>query len=309
MAAPRPAGELLVAAVPLPGDAAHDVAARDLASRLRVIEKAARAVRRGKDERAVHDLRVASRRLDTALRLWKPLLADRPARRARREARRMRRAFTRHRDLEMLRTEWRRRAREAEGELRLVLERMVARLDRRIAAAGARTARRVSRRRIARISRAVERALSAGEGVVASAPALADRHVRAMRDRALAAIEHGFAEGSDEALHAARIRVKKWRYAEECEVALHAQRSSPAVVAELRALQDRLGRAHDLTVAGDACLRRARKAERHGLPSATRTLRKLAGSLARERETAVAAAQRLATTLSRPDPLAARAAD
>ena len=48
-----------------------------------------------------------------------------------------------------------------------------------------------------------ERALAHGDGPVASAPALADRHVRAMRERALAALEHGFAEGSDEALHAA----------------------------------------------------------------------------------------------------------
>ena len=306
MAAP---GETLVAAVPLPGDAAHDVAARDLESRVAMIEKTARAVRRGKDERAVHDLRVASRRLDTALRLWEPLLADRPARRARREARRMRRAFTDPRDLEMLRTEWRQRARGASGDLRLVLESMISRLERRIAAASTRTVRSVSRRRVGRLARAIERALASGDGRVVSAPALADRHVLAMRERALAALEHGFAEGSDEALHAARIRVKKWRYAEECEVALHRQRSSATVVAELRALQERLGRAHDLDVAGQACLRRARKTERRGLPSATQTLRKLAGQLAREREEAVAEAQRLATTLRRPDPLAARAAD
>lgn len=309
MAAPRVAGEMLVAAVPLPGDAAHDVAVRDLDSRLRVFEKAARAVRRGKDERAVHDLRVASRRLDTALRLWEPLLAEQPARRARRAARRIRRAFTRHRDREMLRTEWRHRARGATGELRLVLERMIARLDRRIAAASDDTARRVSRRRVARIADALDRALDSREPAAASAHALADRHVRAMRDLALQALEHGFAEGSDEALHAARIRVKKWRYAEECEVAIHKQRSSLAVVSELRALQERLGRAHDLTVAGEACLRRARKTERRGLPSTTQTLRKLAAILAREREDAVADAQRLATTLSRPDPLAARVAD
>jgi CHAD domain-containing protein len=305
----RNESQLLVAAVPLPGDAALDVATRDLGSRLRVIEKTARAVRRGKDERAVHDLRVASRRLDTALRLWQPLLAERPGRRARREARSMRRAFTGLRDLEMLRAEWRRRARGPSGELRLVLERMTARLDRRIAAAQQPMAHRASRRRIDRIARAVARALASGNDSTASAPALADRHVRAMRDRALQALEHGFAEGSDEALHAARIRVKKWRYAEECELALHQQRSSPAVVAELRALQEQLGRAHDLTVAGEACMRHARRTERHDLPAATQTLRKLAATLAHDREDAVAAAQRLATTLRRPDPLGARAAD
>jgi CHAD domain-containing protein len=306
---PRKERQVLVAAVPLPGDAAQDVASRDLGSRLRVVEKAARAVRRGKDERAVHDLRVASRRLDTALRLWAPLLSDRPMRRARRETGRMRRAFTGLRDLEMLRTEWRRRLRDAPGELRVVLERMIARLDRRIAAASRKTVRRVARRRVARIARTIERALATGDPEVVSAPALADRHVRAMRERALQALEHGFAEGSDEALHAARIRVKKWRYAEECEVALHRQRSSAAVVAELRTLQERLGRAHDLNVAGQACMRHARKTERHAEPAAARTLRKLAATLAREREAAVAEAQRLATTLRRPDPLAARTAD
>lgn len=309
MAAPRTTGPILVAAVPLPGEAARDVAARDLRSRLRVVEKAARAVRRGKDERAVHDLRVATRRLDTALRLWAPLLVKGPARRARRDARRMRRAFTRPRDLEMLRAEWRRRARAGPGDLVVVLERMVARLDRRIAAAGRRTARRVARRRVARIARAIERALGSREPMAASAPALADRHVRAMRERALRSLEHGFAEGSDEALHAARIRVKKWRYAEECEISLHEPRSSATVVAELRTLQERLGRAHDLAVAGEACMRRARKTERRGLHAATGALRKLAAALAREREGAVAEAQRLATTLRRPDPLAARAAD
>jgi len=305
-----PGPAVLVAAVPLPGDDAHDVAARDLASRLRVVEKAARGVRRGKDDRAVHDLRVASRRLDTALRLWKPILAAGPARAARRAARRIRRGFAEQRDLEMLRTEWRKRARGATSDLRLVLEAMIASLDRRLGAAAQRSARRVSRRRIARLGRTVERALDHDTGdAPTSAPVLADRHVRAMRDAALRSLEHGFAEGSDEALHAARIRVKKWRYAEECEVAIHKERSSSAVVAELKTLQDRLGRAHDLAVAGEACIRRARKTERRSRPAATHALRRLAETLAKEREAAIAEAQRLGTTLRRPDPLAARTAD
>jgi len=307
----RPVPAVLVAAVPLPGDHAHDVAARDLDSRLRVFEKSARRVRRGKDDRAVHDLRVASRRLETALRLWKPTLLAGPARTARREARHMRRAFTKPRDFEMLRSEWQARARNAAPELRVVLETMIARIERRLATASNRARWHASRKRVARIARAISRAVGAGgaDRAASSASRLADRHVRSMRERALQSLAHGFAERSDESLHRARIQVKKWRYAEECEIALHEERSSTAVVGVLKSLQDSLGRVHDLAVAGDACARRARKSERQGERAATEALRGLAETIGREREAAIAEAQRLATTLRRADPPAERAAD
>jgi CHAD domain-containing protein len=64
------------------------------------------------DAEAIHDLRVAARRLTAGLRLWRPALAGRPARRALRLLRRARRRFGPLREIEVHTTELARRTRD-----------------------------------------------------------------------------------------------------------------------------------------------------------------------------------------------------
>jgi CHAD domain-containing protein len=176
-------------------------------------------VRQIHDEEAVHDLRVASRRLTAALALWAPLLPARSARRARRRVRRLRRGLRAARDLEVASAGLATRLPHTDPGVRVAVEALAARLGRRLAAETLRARRLVTRDRLARIRRAVERAIARRDPAPRDLPALqalARAHVAAMRRAALEALAVAASHDMAPAWHRARLDIKRWRYATEC---------------------------------------------------------------------------------------------
>lgn len=267
-----------------------------------MLARTARRVRHGSDARAVRQLRVATRRLASSLDLWQPLLKERPALRARRHARRIRRQLSRHRNLEVLRAECAARLPAASPEVRAVLESLLARIGRRLGRERSALTHAAATHRIAKLERAVHRALHTGRRHAPTAtPALAGRHASLMRERALEAFEAARRSGDDEAFHDARVRIKRWRYAEE-SAALRAdtaagQPDSP-LAAGLRDLQKALGRVQDLALLRRFYERRLERALRNANDVRTRALEALLGQVAAERTAAAETVQRRSTTLS-----------
>ncbi|MEP7028458.1 MAG: CHAD domain-containing protein [Candidatus Eisenbacteria bacterium] len=225
----------------------------ELSARTESLLDAARRVRVLADDEAIHDLRVADRRLAETLSLWRAALDDRPARRARRSLARLRRrlGLAREREVHLGLL----RALEADAPplaaegARLLRQR----LDLGLARARSAAARTARQRRLARILRRVERAGAGLAARVSTAPGLvshaAGRAARRLAD-ARAALARAAREGDDETLHAARLCAKKARYALESLAAVGI-REDEAAVSELRKAQRRLGEAHDWATLGD----------------------------------------------------------
>jgi len=258
---------------------------------------AARRVRTGADVEAIHDLRVAARRMAAALRVWRDLIPARVRRDASRSLRRLRRRLGPARELEVhvALTESHLPAQGPAGTgaerslVEVVLERLRERLARRRRAA----MKRVSPRRLRRLLRPLEVAGSGigeqlrqrpGTGVdaVAAERRIAERGTASLRD----AVERP----DDESLHQARIRIKRWRYALECLA--EAIPDGPwRPVEPLRELQGALGNIHDRALLTQVFARHAFDP----MPPGDRAqLHALIGALVGERERALRKFQRLA---------------
>ena len=198
------------------------------------------AVRRG-DPDSIHDLRVATRRLQEALELFAPVLPARESRRLRRRARRMRRHLAVLRDADVV-------AGLASGfpELRPML-RSLALAPRALRARSAARAGGVRvpgvRRRAARLARAcASRRLSrraenrAQAAAVAALSRRADRVESILKDLPLARAEEP---------HVLRVAVKRYRYTLELLDEAGIADPGPAL-AEARRVQEALGDLHDL---------------------------------------------------------------
>lgn len=216
--------------------ARHIVAARGA----EVVEARRRVLRRGSGA-AIHDLRVATRRLQAALEVFGPRLPERPRRRLDRRARRIRRLLGPVRNTRVLRAMLRQlRVRPDSDESRLVAL-MVRRLGR-----PALRKRGAERRALPGIGKRV-RSLVRGmarhpEGVPAPAGAALPGRVEAV---SLAASMAG--EGDPESMHRLRIAVKRYRYVLE----VLAEAGSPSLEPSIRGareVQRELGRLHDLDV-------------------------------------------------------------
>jgi CHAD domain-containing protein len=85
---------------------------------------------------------------------------------------------------------------------------------------------------------------------------LARVHIDQSRERALASLSNSLETDDDVQLHAARVDLKKWRYALETSAALF---DSGVPLEPLRDLQSALGDVHDLAVLRDRLLRRVGK--------------------------------------------------
>lgn len=268
---------------------------------------AARRTRAASDAEAIHDLRVASRRLNAAIRTWRSLVPT-PARRAAcRALRRLRRRLG--------------KARELEVHVELLEARLPARKTVTRAAAAALLLRlkgRLARRRRAACRRAspkrIKRALRLLEAVVAGLPARLLRDPEAAEEALAVEREAGVtardsirqaAESEDDtSLHAARIQAKKWRYTIECLEDALPGRSSQGV-RPLRRIQEALGDIHDRIVLRDVI---ARESPDPGDERGPHALRPLIDKLEGERHRTLRKFQRLAAVLvgvPRPD----RAAD
>jgi len=309
--------------------------ADDLSARLATLESAARRVRRVHDEEAVHDLRVASRRLTAALALWAPLLPARPARLARRRVRRLRRGLRAARDLEVARAGLATRLPHTDPAAKVAVEALAARLERRLATETLRARRLVTRARLARIRRAVERAIEGRDPAPRDLPALqamARAHVAATRRAALEALAAAAAHDVPQMWHQARLDIKRWRYATECARGLigggagagagggsaaaagggttGAGAAGPGgasggedaaqgrLLDALKAAQERLGRVQDLVVLTGFSRGRMHRAAAHGRHAETAALARFLETLAAEQRQELAEAYRLATTLS-----------
>ncbi|MFI5371276.1 MAG: CHAD domain-containing protein [Candidatus Eisenbacteria bacterium] len=280
--------------------------ADDLETRLGSLESAARRVRRAADPEAVHDLRVASRRLTAALALWSPRLPGRAAVRARRRVRRLRRALRGARDLEVARAEIAERLPHLEPATRVAVEALAARLDRRLAAENRRARARVTGGRLARIRRAVERAIARRDLTPLELSALqtmARTHVESQRRVGLQSLATAARHDVPPAWHRARLDIKRWRYAAECTRSLlagaeGAEPERAPLLDALKAAQEALGRVQDLVVLTGFARARLHRAAAQARHAETAALARFLETLAAEQRAAMAAAYRLATTLS-----------
>jgi CHAD domain-containing protein len=200
------------------------------------------AIQRG-DPATVHDLRVATRRLQEALDLFAPVLPGRESRRLRRRARRMRRHLAALRDADVV-------AELAESfpEARLLLRALTLapkalRARSRSRAGGVRVPG--IRKRVASFARACATRretlplLAEDQGRAAALEALSRRAGRVETILADLRIER------EEEAHALRVAVKRYRYT--LELLDEAGLAFPgAAVEEARRVQEALGRLHDL---------------------------------------------------------------
>jgi len=206
------------------------------------------------DPEALHDFRVALRRLRSAVRAWRPQLGGMVSKRIRRRLRAIARATGRSRDLEV-HLEWVRARSEGLREYQRagaawLLQRMESRkaqadqrLTRRLARDFARTEARL-RAGLAGFRVTVVPPLPAphGEtGAVVLARLVGDLGAE-LADRLLAV--RSIADQVE--AHQARIAGKRLRYVLE-PVASRIE-GAPAIIAQLKILQDGLGRLHDAHV-------------------------------------------------------------
>ena len=204
------------------------------------------------DLEAVHDFRVAARRLSEMLWLWKPVLRAADADRFRRRLRRQRRALGPLREIEVHLDLLKHlgASSPAASPLSADLERRHRR-QRRTAARGA--GRLAIEGREARLGEAGGPADE--EQTRAEIEA---RHER-LRTRVRRAFERARAQGDDTRLHEARIALKRWRYAIESLEEAGVPDAGRAGVDELAAVQETLGAVQDLsTLAARLRQRRSR---------------------------------------------------
>jgi CHAD domain-containing protein len=189
--------------------------ARELKELIGRLRSTARRVRSREDGEAIHDLRIAVRRLEAWLDVWQEALPPRRVGRTRRSLHALRRAVgpTRSREAERERLE---QLLEGQPEtVRTAAGPLLEALERRIRRGRSRAARRVSKPRLRRLRARLGRIAT---GIPADAPRTilqnARRQCEELRLSALRGISeaHG---GDDESLHAARIAIRRWRYALE----------------------------------------------------------------------------------------------
>lgn len=247
---------------------------------------AAHRTRERGDDEAIHDLRVAIRRLAAALSLWRAVLEDRARRRAIRRLRRLRRVLGRARELEVHVADLERRTSEQPFVLRLLLQELLDDLRKRRERARRRASGRVTERRERRIVQSVRRASRTADAEpVASAAAAAGGLTRAaQRARVLMAAARN--RGDAAALHTARIATKKWRYAIEAHEAAFGRAPGPPAET-LRSVQKALGEAQDRVTLRARLEDHAARLRARGLEAQAQALGPLFAEVESERRRAV----------------------
>ena len=260
------------------------------------LERAARQMRRRTDERAVHDVRVAIRRLESALDLLKPLTRPRARRRARRALRSLRRSLAPARDVRITLQLLADRQAGFPPAARVLSQQLEERLGSRLHVLERRAARRCARAEIDRVRRRFERVWREPPFAEVADPALLEpAHARLTRRaaRAVAALERATAEAEPGALHDARIQAKRWRYALERHAAATAD-SDRSDQRWLKQIQDALGEIQDFTILRERVKRLSGQSA--GRASDAAALRLLLESCETDRDRAVLEFRRLAIT-------------
>lgn len=241
--------------------------------RIEMLGEAARRVRRHTDDEAIHDMRVAARRLEAAFDVWRGGLRRGPATHARRTLRKARRRLGAPREHEVHVALLERLLRDAPVTTRLAAAPVRDRLRRARDRGRRRAADRAAPSRLTRRLRDLaERGhwlAPVPEGLVIETARV---RVRVRAGGARTAFEAA-ARGTDRELHTARIEVKKWRYAAECLAAvedrLHGKAAGAApggaLVRALRDVQKVLGDVHDMATLRDVLGRETARLVRRGL--------------------------------------------
>jgi CHAD domain-containing protein len=253
------------------------------------IEQLAEAVRDshgGRSVEAVHDMRVASRRLRALGVTFGGLLRDETQRRLEKKLRRVTRAAGSVRDLDvqivLLEGRWAAASKELE---RAALEHLLELLAIRRVEATRRAERRLGkldleavRHVVRRAAREVIRGLATPEAQRAYALTWLERQVADAAERVppLDGAEH------PEELHHLRIDVKEIRYALELFEPLLGGHF-PVLRARARALQDLLGTHHDLVILGDVVREYGLELDQRGRDALARGLDGVGGALFAER--------------------------
>jgi CHAD domain-containing protein len=272
------------------------------------LEDAAERCRERADDEAVHDLRVAARRLDSVLWTWAPLLRPRSRREARSRLRTLRRRAGDAREAEVGAALLATRIPLAEaGQQEALLEAQTLLNEQRELAERTLT-RRISLPRVTRIVRRLRRAWDPDR--VAADPDAGYRLLRERADtrrrRALTRLTHALhplddlASRSldDLAMHEARLALKRWRYAEESLAGTPAEVSAP--YRELRDLQKVLGTIHDHAMLRDALTALAQRWNARGKTVQAAALAACAASLEHERRVLTEHLRETATPLLAP---------
>jgi len=257
--------------------------------------EAALRVRRGHDDEAIHDVRVATRRLIAAASLWRALLRGRSRRAAVRRLRRLRRALGPAREAEVHLADIEARIPDQPFMPRLVLRELAVALRVEVTYERERAAKHVSASSVRAIERRLERAASAiGKRAAAAADPLADARARLERTglAARATLEQALALREDAALHGARIAVKKWRYAIEAFEASGGQHAGPTPK-RLRTTQEALGTLHDRAALRDRLTRAMSEWTAAGRTAHADALRPLIVTIDAERTRALEALREL----------------
>jgi len=270
------------------------------------LKAAARRVRSKDDREAAHDLRVTTRRMASALDVWAGLIGDRTER-IHRRLRRLRRAAGPLRDAEVMRDLLLRIAASLPHYSRLAVEDLARRIERQLLRRSAPAARAARKALVTKIARDLERSLAPRAhahvrpigAVAARADAIA--RVAQLERTARSTLASAIRDGKDDALHAARIAVKRWRYGVESLRALDrdsraaAARRAPALV-ETRALQRALGTLHDLAEVSETIAKRIRTLDQRERRAEAEALQEALPWIARQREAPLAEIQGLVTT-------------
>jgi CHAD domain-containing protein len=220
----------------------------DLDDRFANLARAARRVRDQADDEAVHDLRVASRRLIAAGDVWRDALRSRSARALRGRLRGLRRRAGAVRDLEVHVARLRELRDALAGPARELAAYALGGLEPEAAVAVERIRRRLRPRSLRPLAARYERATRAlrrrpGDAFVPAMAARAELERRSTQARI--ALRPALDSGYPELLHAARVAVKKWRYAAEALSSIGLLPSDVEPVRALRKLQQSLGRIQD----------------------------------------------------------------
>ena len=260
----------------------------DVRRLVRRLASAAARVRQGADDQAVHDLRVAARRLDAALDLWRPLLRGRARRRARRGLNGLRRRLGPLREAEVDAATLRERLDGLSPETRIAASLLLARLARRVERGRLRAAAACAEDRIAPIRGQIARAFARRQSAAAAGSppevrARLERLERRERERA-----HAASDPRDETLHRARVATKRLRYALERGAAVGPPfdaTGEPARIGRLAAVQEALGHICDLMALRDRVVRFSRRLAVVD-PAAAAALEPLLGLIASQRDDA-----------------------
>ena len=277
-----------------------------LESLARNLDRAAERVREERHPDAIHDLRVAARRMGISLSMWGSELGSQRRRRMARVLRRTRRRLGAARELEVMTVQLedllardRKQPGGGMGEWLLalapepadaILVPLVASLHRRVKRARQRAARIARKPRIRRLLARWTRGLDPLEPLSESSWEAAAARRHRLREEGLEALGRVRETTDDETLHRARIAVKKWRYALESWAEV--TNETPVEVRVLRELQTHLGSVHDASRLREAMERQAKRAEGRERPSEAAAAALLQGRAEAERLAALEQARR-----------------